>query len=303
MNVISLTPSDWTLEKHSANYDVVLCQHSQVQSRTEVHHFHVGFRLVRQRLVSRQPLWHPPFEDIDYLGLCFAFCDADPDALALSHLFHSQMNITSGYQFDGGVNHVIDKPMTYVSLQFSHDYLLQLAEQQPLPNWLKELMKDDGVIDTLPVPLRLRERAWHISQQPIATTLSQRLRLESLALEWLADALELNDERKFKQSKRQIDDAIDIIRSEYQTPLTIDELAQRVGINACYLKQQFKAQTGETINTFIRQIRLAKAQSLLSERPDLSIKMVANLCGYEASYFTAVFKKYHGVTPAQWQRR
>lgn len=298
ITTISLLPSDWQTQQQTATYQALWCSHSQVNSYIETHTFRPGFRLVRQTLNSQHPIWHPPFSDIDYIGLCFAFCTANAKDLALSHLFHQDMNITSGYRFDGGINHATNQPMTYVGLQFSRQFLQQIDAEQQLPKWLVRLTQEKGIFDTLKTPHLLRERAWKLGALPPANTLSNRLNIEAMALDWLADCLLLDNK---PQPNARIDEAIDIIHREYFNPLTISQIAQRVGINACYLKQQFKQQTGATINAFITQTRLQAAQQLLQDRPDLSIKMVAALCGYQPAYFTTVFKKHHGLTPQQWQ--
>lgn len=295
---ITMTSTEWCKQAHTAHYEILRSAHPLVDSHIEIHTFRPGFRLVRQRFISRQPVWHPAFSDIDYIGFCFAFCAANPADMALSHLFHPRMNITSGYRFDGGVNRVTDTPLTYVSLQFSREFLLDLADGQILPSWLGHLLQERGVIDSIATPYALRERAWQIGQLPLAATLSHRLHIEALSLDWLADSLQFNQTAKVNN---RMDEVIDIIVNEYQNPLTISELAQRVGINVCYLKQQFKAHTGVTINTFITQTRLNIAKNLLRERPELSINLVASLCGYQGSYFSAIFKKYHGISPRQWQ--
>lgn len=296
---IVLADEDWQSQQHASHFQTIHCNHPQVTSLVEAYTFRPGFRLVRQTLNSRQPTWQPPFSDTGYIGFCFAFCAADPKTLALSHLFHQRMNITSGYRFDGGVNRVIDTPLTYVALQFSRDFLQQLNDEQRLPSWLANLTKESGIIDTLTIPHRLRERAWQLGCLPPTKTLSQRLHIEALSLDWLADSLLLDSQ---PVASVRIDEAVDIIRRDYQDTLTISQLAQQIGTNACYLKKQFKEQTGMTINAFITHTRLQMAEKLLRDRPELSIKMVAALCGYQASYFTALFKKHHGITPKQWQK-
>ncbi|MBV7433806.1 AraC family transcriptional regulator [Cardiobacteriaceae bacterium TAE3-ERU3] len=297
---ITLNHEDWQQTVSSAVCSIHTCTRPEVQSAIEQHHFRDGFSLMRQSFTSHAPVWHPPFADTGYIGLCFAFSNADSDSLALKHLYHRQMNITSGYAFDGAINYATGQPQHYIALQFSPDYLDSLAEQATLPNWLQRLRRERGIIERITVPQRLRERAWHMLKQPPAVQLTSRLRMESAALDWLADCLEL----RLSSSKHdpRIDDVIDIIHNEYDQHLTIAKLAQRCGINTCDLKAGFKRRTGHTINTYLTRTRLQAAELLLGERPDLSINIVAALCGYQPGHFSATFKKHHGVTPQQWRQ-
>lgn len=297
---ITLNHGDWQQTLSSAVCSIHSCTRPEVQSNIEQHHFRDGFGLVRQSFISRAPVWHPPFNDTGYIGLCFAFSNADNDSLALKHLYHRQMNITSGYAFDGAVNRATNQAQHYIALQFSPEYLDSLAEQTALPDWLHHLRRERGIIRRITVPQRLRERAWHMLKQPSATQLTTRLHMESAALDWLADCLELRPANS-KHDPR-IDDVLDIIHSEYDSHLTIATLAQRCGINTCDLKAGFKRRTGCTINAYLTRTRLQAAEALLAERPDLSISIVADLCGYQPGHFSATFKKHHGVTPQQWRQ-
>lgn len=298
-NLLVLNESDWQYQQVLPHYSVWSCWLPQIKSRMEVLSFRPGFRLVRQYVRSCRPIWQPAFLQKNYLGCGFNFCRAAPQSLALPHLYHQKMNISSGYAFDGGVNDIdASQPMYYVALQFERDFIESLAAEQALPEWLRRLCRESGIIDATAVPLAMRERAWQLTQLPPADNLTLRLQLEAMALQWLADALSLAGAPSVNVH---IDDVIDIIRSEYHEPLTISLLAKRIGTNACYLKQQFKAQTGLTINAFITRERLQQAQHLLHQRPELSIKMIAELCGYRAAYFTTLFKKHHGITPDQYR--
>ncbi|MBV4414450.1 HTH-type transcriptional activator RhaR [Enterobacteriaceae bacterium YMB-R22] len=69
------------------------------------------------------------------------------------------------------------------------------------------------------------------------------------------------------------------------------------------LRQQFRQQTGMSINHYLRQLRICHAQYLL-QRTGLLISEIAMLCGFEDSnYFSVVFTRETGVTPRQWRQR
>lgn len=69
------------------------------------------------------------------------------------------------------------------------------------------------------------------------------------------------------------------------------------------LRQQFRNQTGMTINHYLRQLRICHAQYLL-QHTELMIGEVSTRCGFEDSnYFSVVFTRETGMTPSQWRQR
>ena len=95
--------------------------------------------------------------------------------------------------------------------------------------------------------------------------------------------------------------ALDIIESEINKPLLVNHLAARVGLCESRFEQLFKRETGHLVKAHIREIRLTKAKSMLSE-PSLRIKEVASAVGYKyAPNFTRDFRKCHGKTPSQYR--
>ncbi|WP_318358475.1 HTH-type transcriptional activator RhaR [Enterobacter sp.] len=69
------------------------------------------------------------------------------------------------------------------------------------------------------------------------------------------------------------------------------------------LRQQFRSQTGMTINHYLRQLRICHAQYLL-QHTELMIGEIAMRCGFEDSnYFSVVFTREIGATPSHWRQR
>ena len=63
------------------------------------------------------------------------------------------------------------------------------------------------------------------------------------------------------------------------------------------------AQTGMTVNHYLRQLRICHAQYLL-QHTELMVSEVAMRCGFEDSnYFSVVFNREVGMTPVQWRHR
>jgi len=68
--------------------------------------------------------------------------------------------------------------------------------------------------------------------------------------------------------------------------------------------QLFHDEFNNTVNGFITQKRLHRAQELLQIRPELNITQVSLLCGFtDYNYFIRLFKKQIGITPLQLRKK
>ncbi len=94
-----------------------------------------------------------------------------------------------------------------------------------------------------------------------------------------------------------------IISSEIGSPLSVNEIAARIGISGEYLRHVFKKQFGTGIKEFSLERRLDRAKELLLHSP-MRLKEIAELCGFanERSFCTA-FKSRTGTTPGDFKRR
>ncbi|HGO8331584.1 TPA: helix-turn-helix transcriptional regulator [Neisseria meningitidis] len=93
------------------------------------------------------------------------------------------------------------------------------------------------------------------------------------------------------------DEAADILQHEFARPLTIAEIARRVGLNECYLKRYFKAQTGETVAGCLRRLRLEHALALIESGSTVQAAM--HFCGYRhAGRFNEAFRRHYGFLPS-----
>ncbi|MEX8992983.1 helix-turn-helix domain-containing protein, partial [Salmonella enterica] len=81
----------------------------------------------------------------------------------------------------------------------------------------------------------------------------------------------------------------------------LDAFCQQEQCSERVLRQQFRAQTGMTINQYLRQVRICHAQYLLQHSP-LMVSEISMQCGFEDSnYFSVVFTRETGMTPSQWR--
>lgn len=95
----------------------------------------------------------------------------------------------------------------------------------------------------------------------------------------------------------------EIIQREYANPsLSLNYIADELGMSPIYLSRVYKQQTMNAIVDVINQIRLEQAKEQL-EQTDNSIIDIALKTGYtSSSYFHRLFKRSFGVTPSDYRK-
>jgi len=97
-------------------------------------------------------------------------------------------------------------------------------------------------------------------------------------------------------------DAVARLHHEWNTLLTVRELADDACLSPNWFGEVFRQQTGLTVQAYQTKLRIDHARSLL-ERTSDSVLDVAIDCGYDdPSYFARVFRKTTGVTPRGYRK-
>lgn len=97
------------------------------------------------------------------------------------------------------------------------------------------------------------------------------------------------------------DMVIALIGQEYQTPLTLEYCADRIGYHPSYVSRMFKQQTGTSFKEYLYLYRIQKSKEMLTQT-DLQISEISSLlCYNNAQNFIRVFKKVVGVTPGVYR--
>lgn len=95
--------------------------------------------------------------------------------------------------------------------------------------------------------------------------------------------------------------ALNYIHEAYNTDLTLENIAERVYMNANYFSELFKQETGKGFVEYVKEIRMKKAIELLA-LPKLKIAEIADMVGYgDSNYFAKVFRKHTGRTPCEYR--
>lgn len=126
------------------------------------------------------------------------------------------------------------------------------------------------------------------------------------ALKGTAEAMasEADNEKETDKSAQIISRVRKYIQHNFTSyDLSLDSVADILGINPTYLSSLFKKCTGINFIDYISDLRISLAKELL-EDPLRSAGEIAERAGYEsASYFTRAFKKKTGMTPTEYRRQ
>lgn len=128
------------------------------------------------------------------------------------------------------------------------------------------------------------------------------LQLKNTVTDSISDLMEELEEKKKNQKKKPVRDAIQYIADHYREGVSLEIVAQKVNLNAVYLSNIFKKETGENFVDYLHKYRIEVAKERL-RREDAPIVNIAMELGYsDAKYFSKIFKKYVGIKPTDYRK-
>lgn len=100
----------------------------------------------------------------------------------------------------------------------------------------------------------------------------------------------------------EVGEALRLIRNNLRQELTLESVAQDVGLSPNYLGILFYQQTGERFRDVLIRLRMERARELVLHSP-LKVYEIAQQVGIQnPQYLTYLFQKTYGTTPAQLRR-
>lgn len=99
-----------------------------------------------------------------------------------------------------------------------------------------------------------------------------------------------------------VTNAIQIMSSPEGLNMTLQEIAESLGVSHPNLSQRFRRETGTTPLEFILGQKVSQAKRLLVGRKDLSVVEIGALSGFGSNHrFFVQFKKATGMTPGEYR--
>ncbi len=83
--------------------------------------------------------------------------------------------------------------------------------------------------------------------------------------------------------------------------LTLDGIADYVGLNREYLSRLFSKETGIGLFQYINEVRMKRAGEMIRSNKQVYVKEVAAAVGFDDPYFfSRKFKDFYGKTPSEY---
>jgi AraC family transcriptional regulator len=94
----------------------------------------------------------------------------------------------------------------------------------------------------------------------------------------------------------------EFVHAKMEGDLSLEEMAQSVGLSTAHFARMFRKSTGETPHQFVLRQRLERAKAMLRV-PDARILDVALTCGFKTQqHFAQVFRGVWGVSPTEYRQ-
>lgn len=100
-----------------------------------------------------------------------------------------------------------------------------------------------------------------------------------------------------------VNEILNILNNEYNQPITLTYLSDRVYLSPNYLRILFKTKMHISIQDYLTNVRINKAKSLLKQN-NHKVHEVGEMVGYSnKTYFNIVFKNYTNLTPGEYRKK
>src|SRR5882724_2704616 len=94
----------------------------------------------------------------------------------------------------------------------------------------------------------------------------------------------------------------ELVHAKMEDDLSLDEMAESVGLSTAHFARMFRKSTGQTPHQFVLRQRLARAKAMLRAR-DARILDVAVACGFKTQqHFAQVFRDVWGASPTEYRQ-
>jgi len=173
-------------------------------------------------------------------------------------------------------------------------YIPGFHDTPPIPHWR---LSSSGMTNARQVITQLEHEG--LKDDPISHRMAELLFAQLVITfnrcRYLIDKPDVNEQEML------LDKLITTLASSLATSFVLEEFCVQQQCSERVLRQQFREQTGMTINQYLRQLRICYAQYLLQHTRQM-VSDIAMQCGFEDSnYFSVVFSREVGMTPVQWR--
>lgn len=171
------------------------------------------------------------------------------------------------------------------------------SEIDPLLNKLPTVFK---VFDSNAVLNIFKEMTSSYTKGTDSGILLAKAKILELLSVLISENAKLQNE-KFLRYSDNVFSACDFIDKNFQTHITLSDIATKVHLSPSFFHTVFKSATGITPSEYLLNTRLQNAKNMLLNS-NHSLVDIAIACGFESqAYFCYVFKKHIGSTPKKYR--
>ena len=132
----------------------------------------------------------------------------------------------------------------------------------------------------------------------IASHATFQIQQEAIEAYLLACVNSLKDTRPMSHL---VQEAVRYIRHHYAEDISVNDIAEHIGMSQSWLTKRFKQECGTNIVGYLLDVRIEQAKALLS-RTDMLIMEIACATGFDnPGYFISVFRRAVGMTPKAYR--
>lgn len=113
-------------------------------------------------------------------------------------------------------------------------------------------------------------------------------------------ALFTAQKQEAKPAEDLVESLIDFFHANISSNITLQDLEDKTGFSKVYICRMFKKSQNTTPIDYFTRLKIARAQEMLTEFPNLSLREISDFLGFsDVYYFSKVFKKITGNPPSE----
>ncbi|HBE76728.1 MAG TPA: hypothetical protein DDW65_02940 [Firmicutes bacterium] len=95
----------------------------------------------------------------------------------------------------------------------------------------------------------------------------------------------------------------EFLKSNLSEPISLQRVCDIFNISQPYLSRQFRTYKNLSFNEYLTNLRINEAKKLMAEQPNMLLKDIAEIVGYQDQYyFSRLFKMVTGVSPSDYRK-
>lgn len=113
--------------------------------------------------------------------------------------------------------------------------------------------------------------------------------------------LYLKEDRNAGKDKKIFEQICSTVESNWDENLTMQAICQKYQVSAPYVRKIFKKYTGKSYHDYVLDRKIEYAAEYIEKHPEIYIKDLAEMLGFEQLYFGTVFRKRKGMLPSKYK--